>query len=332
MNEVLLYGLIWSQSSIDFINSINQVEDGELTVRVNSGGGEVTAGYGMIAKFREFEGKKKVKIDGAAYSMAAIFALYADDVEALDVSKIMFHRAAMPQWYEDSYITESEKEHLKNVNADFERAFRNKIDVEKFESIKGVKVKELFSMDGRIDVFLTAKEAKQIGLISKITNITPEKKSKINAEMTRIAANYGMDVIQMNVTEEKPEVTNEKVITKTNNKMTIEQLKAENPELFAQILAMGSAEERDRVGAWMKFIGADADAVAAGIASGKNIGQTEMADFTIKMMTAKTLVEVKAEGENTKVETKETKETELTAVDSFRAQVMNGVGAKTENN
>jgi ATP-dependent protease ClpP protease subunit len=340
MNEVLLYGPIWYQSSIDFINAINAVEGDSLTVRVNTGGGEVSYGYGMIAKFKEFEGAKNVKIDGTAYSMGAIFAVYADDVEALDVSKFMFHRAAMSPWYEDEYMTDAERDHLTMINADFEKAFRAKVDVKKFEELKGVKVKDLFSMDTRIDVFLSASEAKQIGLVSRIVNITPKKQTAIKNEMAKIAASYGMEAMSMTLEHNEPSNDglnpNKKVISKTNINMTIEQLKADHPELFAQAVAMGCADERDRVGAWMKFVNADADAVAKGIESGKNIGQTEMADFTVKMISAQTLNKVSAEGAETKVETvivpgaTTNEKVESTAADNLKSTVMAGLGLTSE--
>lgn len=336
MNEVLLYGPIWYQSSIDFINAINAVEGDSLTIRVNTGGGEVSYGYGMIAKFKEFEGTKNVKIDGTAYSMGAIFAVYADNVEALDVSKFMFHRAAMSPWYEDEYMTDAERDHLIMINADFEKAFRAKVDVKKFEELKDVKVKDLFSMDTRIDVFLSASEAKQIGLVSKIVNITPKKQTAIKNEMAKIAASYGLEAMSMTLEHNEPNNNgldpNKKVISKTNIKMTIEQLRADHPELFAQVVAIGTAEEHDRVGAWMKFVKADADAVATGITSGKNIGQTEMADFTVKMISAQTLEKVTAEGQVTKVETTvvDTVKVEATAADTMKTNVFAGLGLNTE--
>ncbi|MCK4522212.1 MAG: ATP-dependent Clp protease proteolytic subunit, partial [Nanoarchaeota archaeon] len=148
MEEVLLYGQIYSESSIDFITAINAVEGDNLIVRLNTPGGDVNHGWGMVAKFMEFPGSKVVKVDGSAFSMGFNFCLYADSVEALDVSQFMVHRAAYSQWYEENYMTEQQKENLISVNANLEKALRNKIDVAKFEEIKGVKIKDIFSMEG----------------------------------------------------------------------------------------------------------------------------------------------------------------------------------------
>jgi len=69
--EVLLYGEMYSWSARDFISAVEDAKGSDLSVRVNSMGGDVDYGYGMIAKFKEFEGKKSVKVDGSAASMAA---------------------------------------------------------------------------------------------------------------------------------------------------------------------------------------------------------------------------------------------------------------------
>ena len=173
--ELLIYGQIYSQSTIDFINGMNEIgEDDELSVRVSSEGGDVLYGFGMIAKFNEHKGSKIVKVDGKAYSMGLFFCAYADNVEALDTSKFLLHRAAYSEWFEDSvYFTPELKAQLVEVNKQLMDAFKAKVDVAKFEELKGVKLKDVFSMDSRIDVFLNAQEAKQIGLINKIVKITP---------------------------------------------------------------------------------------------------------------------------------------------------------------
>lgn len=306
MNEVLLYGYIWQQSAIDFITAINLVESDELTVRINSGGGEVMYGWGMVTKFREFEGKKRVKNDGMSASMAFAFNLYTDkeNIEATDVSKFLVHRASYGTWYEDNYMTESEKEQLSLVNKDLETAFRNRIDVAKFETLKNVTVKELFSMDSRIDVWLTAKEAKQIGLIGKIVTITPQKAKELNAHIGTIAAEFKKDIMEIAVpsastNDDKPNTNQNK---KTMNK---EQLKAEHPAVYNEIFEAGQtagiAQEKDRAGAWAVWSEVDPKAVAEGIKSGENISQTAMAELSMKKISADTLKGLGLEGKGTKV-------------------------------
>ncbi len=273
--EILLYGQVYAKSSIDFINGISAVsEDDDLVVRINTNGGDVLFGWGMVAKFNEFKGVKKIKVDGSAYSMGAYFLAYADaeNIEALDVSDFLIHRAGFPNWYEDNYMSESEKENLKTINSSLHDALKNRIDVNKFKEISGKTLKEVFSMDGRIDVFLTAQQAKQIGLIGKITKITPTKKAEISAINQRIAANY---------TGGKNQNTNF-----NPSKMTKEEFKKEHPEAYVAIVNEGITAERDRCGAYLAYITADKDAVIAGIKSGEPMSATAQAELNIKIVQA----------------------------------------------
>lgn len=340
MHEVLLYGSIFTGTSVDFINAINEANEGDdLVVRVNSPGGDVQQGWGMIAKFSEFQGKKTVKIDGAAYSMGLFFAAYADEVEALDVSQFMVHRAAFPDWYEENYMSDSDRENLTNINKSLRSAFENKINVDAFEELKGVTMKQLFSLDERVDVFLTAKEAKKIGLINKIVNITPKKKKDINASMMQVAAHHGFkDIKGFNNVESfkdaKPtqEAADNLIVKQKTKKMTKEELKANHPGLFAEVVGIGVSEERDRVGAWLKFNDIDASAVTTGIESGENISQTAMADFQRKSFSKNELNSMSAEGANTENPKTETPEAgaELTDAQKFEAKMAEKLGVKSK--
>ncbi len=292
MNEILIYGGIYEWSASEFIKAFAEIEGDTVIVRMNTDGGDPMCGHGMMARFQEFEGSKTVKVDGKAYSSGFFMCLYADNVECLDVSQFMVHRASYGEWFEKSeYFTQPLRENLASINADLEKAFRNKLNVAEFEKIKGVKVKDIFSMDSRIDVFLTAREAKQVGLVSKINTITPKKAQELKASFSKLAARYDVDFSSVVETPNAGENSNSSVnadankqVNNKNKYMTIEQFKAENPELFAQIQSTAVETEKDRVNAWLKFIDVDAKAVTEGIKEGKNLSQEAMADFSVKML------------------------------------------------
>jgi len=298
-NEVLIYGSINDVSAFDFITSVNEIKEAsDLIVRINTNGGSPEYGWGMVAKFREFEGNKSVKVDGKAHSAGMFFCVYAENVEALNVSQFLVHRAAYSEWFEDSSLfTEELRSNLNDINKDLQRAFEAKVDVDKFEEISGVTVKEIFSMDSRKDVFLTASQAKKIGLINRIVNITPKKQASLDSKMEQVAAKYsgGAPV--------KKEIKNEKNITnpKKQKKMDLNTLKAEHPALYAEVLAAGKqagiAAEKDRIGAYLAFVDADPKAVVEGINSGKDLSATQMAEF-VKAQVSKGLVN-DAQSENT---------------------------------
>lgn len=314
--EILLYSSIYSYSAEQFITAMEENKNNDVVLRINTNGGGPEDGFGMIAKFAEHKKSKKIKVDGKAYSMGLFFLAYSDDVEALDVTEFLAHRAAYPQWFEKSeYMTEALWDNLNRINSNLRSALEAKIDVAKFEKLKGVKMDDIFSNKSRVDVFLSAEEAKEIGLIDRIVKITPEKKSEIESHMLRIAAEYnGISV------------SKEPVKTETNKSkiMNLETLKADHPALYSQVKALGASEEKDRVGAWLAFVDVDPEAVSRGIKEGTSISQTAMAEFSRKAFSANALkgIEkdspgaVKTDEVDSKVKTEKEKELE-----KFQAEV-----------
>lgn len=341
LNEILLYGPIYSYSAQDFFFNFNASLDAgaeKRTVRVNTEGGEPNYGWGMIAKILENAETTAVKVDAMAYSFGAFACCYVDDVECLDVTEFLIHRAAYPDWYEDSaYFTEAEKGSLVNMNKKLEAAFRAKVDVEKFEQLKDVKVKDIFSMESRIDVYLTAKEAKAIGLVSRIVKITPTKKAEINTMMKPFdlkAAALGLKKVSKNkpsLFDEDEEVDDEPTPTKKTMK-TLAELKDQNPTLYAEAVAAGAKEareaEHERIAAWMEFNDIDAEAVKKGIESGKPMSMKDIAEFTRKGMSANALASVKKDSKSNIVTEEVTEEAKTKNVALFEAEVMSNLGLK----
>jgi ATP-dependent protease ClpP protease subunit len=277
--ELYLYSPIYDFVAEDLISSLEENKDEDITLRLNTPGGNVFAGWGIIAKMKEHSGKFKVKIDGYAASMGAIIVLFASDVEALDVSRIMIHRA-------DRYISSPEDQiFLNNVNKELKAKLASKINLDKLRELKGITLDEIFNPEGKIDVWLTAKEAKEIGLINKITKIKPEEVKAFNQAMFDVAAK--LDDPAKNVL--KPE----------NKNMTLQELKAQHPEVYAAAAAEGVAKEKDRVGAWVTFAHIDLEEVKKGIKSGEGISQTAMAEFTMKSLNAQSLKNISGENADT---------------------------------
>jgi ATP-dependent protease ClpP protease subunit len=334
--DILLYGEIHSWSAQEFITKMDELAGESIAVRVNTNGGEPSYGWGMVAKFSEHEGQKLVKVDGKAYSFGLFFLCYSEYSEALDVSEFLIHRAAYPEWMERNpeYFTDELRGNLSRINKSLEKAFRNKVDVELFEKIKGVKVSDIFSMDARLDVFLTAAEAKRIGLISRVVPITPTKKTEIDTAMLRIAAKYsGVKMAALSETTSLEDAQNSKLIKPKPTSMTLEELKAQHPALCAQLVAegekKGEEKERERVKAWLQFSDVDAEAVNKGINEGKEISISVMAEFTRKGMNVNALGAIKKDNANgvqtTEVTEKEKNEKEK-AVSSFEEEVKANLG------
>lgn len=291
--EILLYGTIYNYTAQDFIDKMEEAKGDAVNVRVNSGGGEVLYGYGMIAKFKEHAKRKTVQVDGDASSMALMFVLYAANTKAINQARFVLHRASYGEWFEKSaYFTQAHKDELLKINKDFEAALRSKIDVPVLERMKNVTMADIFSLDKRIDVNLTAQEAKEIGLIEEIIDLTPDVKADIEAKMLAHAEEVsGLKLAAKAPTPENP--------VNQNTVMTLEKLKAEHPALYAQIIAegekLGIKKEQDRVGAWMAWAEVDPKKVKEGIDKGEEISAKATQEFTVAMLKGDYLKKLSAE-------------------------------------
>lgn len=310
MPEILLYGSIYNYGAEAFINAMNAAADEDVVIRINSDGGSPETGWGMVAKCAEHKGKVKIKVDGKAHSTAAYMLCYAEDVECLDVSQFLLHRAAYAYWIESNQdlMTKEMKDNLAFVNGKLRKALESKIDVAKFEELKGVTLNQIFSTDSRIDVMLSPSEAKKVGLVNRVVSITPQKKAEIESYM-QIAAHGGTP---------EPVITTQPIITK----MDITKLRAEHPALYAEVVALGVAQEKDRVEACLEFLEIDPAGAKAAIESGKQLGAKQIAAFALKAMSGKRIEAIVNEGsEEVKTDEAKKKETEAQAkVSDFEMQ------------
>lgn len=326
---VNLYFAIFNWSADYVINQMEQAEGDEFTLRINSPGGDVFAGYGIIQKMREMDAKVVAKVDGIAASMAGVILLFADEVQMGTQARIMIHRA-------DGRVDNDEQQaFLDGVNKDLKGALKAKIDGKKLKELKGVTIEQIFDPKQRMDVWLTAKEAKAVGLVDKVIKLKPEKISALEDFTPSIAA-MGYKVPEFTTEEQPTEQTTaeatepnaEQIQTNTNFTMTVEEFKKANPEAYAALLKGAAKAELDRVNAWLKFVEVDAEAVKAGIESGEPIGQAAYADFMAKIAKATATANLAAEGAATagtttteEVEGKPAGEAEKTAVEQFAEKV-----------
>jgi len=272
--EILLYTSISAWSVSDFIKELEAAKNNDITIRMNTPGGSVYDGYGAIAKYNEFPNNKRIKVDGRAGGFGAYMLCFTDseNTECLDVSTFTFHRAALPAWYEAdaNYFTEDVKAQLRDINANLRLAIESKCTPQKWKSVTGVSLDDMFSLNARIDVKVTAQQAKKLGIVKNVVSITPQKLNEIKA--------YSLDL----AAELTPTEITAEIITKTN-KMTTADVKA-NAEVYAEIKAEILAAEKDRVGAFAAFKDIDPKAVLEEIVAGNNFTQTFAATMAVKAM------------------------------------------------
>jgi len=334
--SILIYGQFGQGLATEFINSIDELLEenpgAEIEVPINSNGGEVDYGWGMIHKFQQFPNKKSIINHGKAFSMALYFNCYTDDTSCLDVTEFLLHRAAYSEWVENDpeLFNEDRRKSLTQMNNKLRAAFEAKVDVEKFLALKVMKDKnytldDIYSLDNRIDIRFTAKEAKAIGLVKSIVTITPKIQSQIEANF-KVAAQYNEFSKSDNQNKNKPLI---------KNKMTKAELKAAHPELYAEIfnegVTAGVTTEKDRVEAIMEFAEVDPELVKTVIASGKDLTKAQTNNLLLKAVKGSKVDDIAADGKNAivtgAVKTPEQlkAEEEKAAEDKFMSDVKAGV-------
>jgi ATP-dependent protease ClpP protease subunit len=238
MNEIILYSALDEYSAGQLIYQLNWIGENQVyAVRMYCPGGDVEASWGIPAKMQELKQKgchSIAKVDGMAASMAGVLLCFFDEREALDVSNIMLHRAAYAEKDREGnpiIQTPEDKQRLAKINADLKAKMQQVIDDRKLKAIKGISVDDLFDeKKKRINLWLNAGEAREIGLITKVIPIDANSSQYM---VKAVAACYG--------TPQGPKAT---AATAGNNqqKMTAEEFQKENPEEYKKIREAAVAE------------------------------------------------------------------------------------------
>lgn len=318
---LLLFAPIYDFVAEEFVNKMNEVPENEpIDIWLNSPGGRVFAGWSIIGAMQKRTGKKTVSVMGHAASMAIFFALFADEVEALEVSQFLIHRA-------DGYVESPEDQlFLDKINKDLRKQMETRLNMEVFESVTGKTLDQIFDPKQRIDLWIDAKQAKKIGLVNKIKKLDPNQYKMYSERFVAFADFTGE---QRREPERRSESVNDNNNNnqKTNTKMTKEELKAQHPALYAEIIADGHSAgikaEQVRVKSWLAYLDIDKENVLASVKDGKDFTPDVMAEMSVKMMgkaTAENIEEDSPEAIATKkAEEKAEAEKELEA---FEKKVM----------
>lgn len=289
--EILLYSDIYSWSAEDAIRQMNDVGTNDVVLRWNNNGGELRYGWAILLKAKEIKGKKLFKNDGECHSMSAFAFLYNDNNECIDTGCFGFHRASFGFNYENDpdLFIEDERNDLIAKNASLRAAMEAKLDIPKFERITKTTLDELFSLNGRKEVKLSAPEALECKLINRIIQLTPSLESEISAKKEAITAHY------------LPYKIAAKTETKNNisTMNTIEEIKAQKPELYKAIFAKGVKrgieKEFERVDAISAFIETDSKGAIEAIKSRKPLTTAQQTEFLRKEFSKGKAAEIEAE-------------------------------------
>lgn len=347
--SILLYGDIWEYNALFFFDQIKEAQEddpeAELELLINCVGGNPGYGMSIIRKVQELESMPLI-VEGMAHSMALFLLAYVDAerVSGIDTLQAVLHRAAFSEWYETStYFKGSiDEKILAKTNKDLEKAFRARVDVAVLEALpqfteRNLKLKDIFAMDARVEVLLSAQDLKKLGLISKIIKVTPSKIEASNKIVEAFKTCKTVEQFKLAAqVNPKPAATKEDE-HKTPTYMDLTKLKSEFPALYAQIFAEGRAEgitagiaqEKDRVESIMVFAHLDVEACKKAIEDGKALSAKQMSEFTLKAMSATKVDEIKKDSAGKIItEGADGKDAKQKEVELFEASTRKTIGLK----
>lgn len=216
-------------------NSIDQAiknQSKELKVIINSGGGSVFSASEIYTSLKSFEGKVNVEIVGVAASAASIIAMSGTNISMSPTAQLMIHNASSGAWG-DYREMDNTSEFLQKVNQSIINSYTAKT---------GKTVDELKDMMDA-ETWMTAQEAKEAGFIDEIMF---EKELDAVANLERPELVNGMLPKEV-IDRMRKELSNDRSRLVVNNvqnppknkgvkqKMDLEQLKNDYPELYEQV-------------------------------------------------------------------------------------------------
>lgn len=323
VKDILILGEIYSYTVAWFFDqitaAIEEDDEAKFNLRLNTTGGSPEYGMSIIEKVQEdIDQFDAVKVAGQAHSMGLFLLCYlpVEKVEVLDTTQAILHRPAWPDWIEKAsdFKGSAYEASLVKCIKDVQKAFTNRVNIEALENLpqmkeKNLKVKDIFSMEERVEVLLSGADLKKIGIAGTVNTVTPKKAAEINATFDLFKNCKSLEEFRIAAKKvDSPETKKE-----DNSKpqiMNIQELKAQHPALYAEVFALGETsgaqKEQDRVGSITAFMTVDPEGVKAAIASGKPLTETQRSEWLLKASSADHLAKVKKDSEK-EVQNAETK-------------------------
>lgn len=289
--------------------------DSPLDISINSFGGAVYTGLSIYSLLKAHKGQITFRIDGAAMSAATI-------ITSVPGAKVIMPRGSMMMIHKVSSVAIGTTDDMRKAADDMEKLEENLINIYVEKTGRTVdEIKEKVNAE----TFFTAEEAVEFGLADEIDETTEVKNTAFGGFVmlnglkadSRFFANAPKGFIHA----EQPQAS---AIKKEVQKMNLEQLKAEHPDLVQAIrdeaIAEGATNERARIQAIedIAVVGHE-DLVKAAKFDGKTTAEA-LAVAIIKAEKAKVARLITARAEDAK------------ALDGIEAEGNEGLDPKAEAN
>lgn len=289
-SEILLYGPIAGESSWwrdevtpkNFAADLESLGGRDVTVRINSGGGDVFAAHAIHNQLVAYKGRVTVVIDGLAASAATIIAVAGDRIIMPSNALFMIHNPAigLSDYYGADELLKA-AEALNTIKGSIVAAYRKRCKAS---------AEELAAMMDA-ETWMGAAECLEKGFVDEIQgSVSPVLNgsslivNSINFDMKNFKNQDALKACIQNQTEVKS-MNNKleaflnglglKLVDENQPTASAQNVVPQQPAMDAEQIAKNAVEaERQRVAALEALDGGDNQAVTAIIAEAKKNGKT----------------------------------------------------------
>lgn len=143
---------------------LRQAGDGDITVRVNSPGGDFFEGQAIYNALRAHKGRVLVQVMGIAASAASVIAMAGDDIEMAKTSWLMIHNV----WS----VVIGDRHVMQSAIDDMEKF--DQVTADLYQARTGLKAADIRSMMDA-ETFLSGAEAIEKGFATKLMDREPSQ-------------------------------------------------------------------------------------------------------------------------------------------------------------
>lgn len=288
-SEILLYGPIAGESSWwgdevtprSFAEDLESLGGKDVTVRINSGGGDVFAAHAIHNQLVAYKGRVTVVIDGLAASAATIIAVAGDRIIMPSNALFMIHNPAigLSDYYGAEELLKA-AEALNTIKGSIVASYRKRCKAS---------AEELAAMMDA-ETWMGAAECLEKGFADEIQgSVSPvlnggilivnsvnfDMKNFKNQDALKACLNKKEEVPKMGKLEEFLNSLGLKQIDENQPTASVQNVAPQQPAVDAEQIAKNAVEaERQRVAALEAMDGGDNQAVTAIIAEAKKNGKT----------------------------------------------------------
>lgn len=256
---------------------------GDIEFEIDSPGGSVFHGISIFNAIKNYNrGKKRIHVVGDCSSMAAYIMLAGDTLEFEPNSIVCLHNpwnVAMG----DYQVMKKNAELLEDLAALYAKKFVEKGIFEEKE-IRQIMDEETWFIGAErlklLGTVLDTEYQEEDGITEEIKIAASTEKMENAKAVVKSLKEESFDMIAALIPQAKIQA-NTKIIQEKGeiNMNTLQELKAQKPELYAQAIETGSTEgtvaERRRVSSLLNFIDVDKEATVNAIINGKNVNDDE---------------------------------------------------------